>query len=158
MFSVQEENYIKGLIASYYKHGYKYYLCHTVTESNNTYDFYIYFSKEEISAITSDTFELKNAVFMKVDSSQRNDNGYNGSTHSRDVIQDSFSEIVNVHQAEFIYTNAVVNYKTDSIALNPDINYIDCPILNNYCIYGILIVLVISFLFSFVSSILRLRK
>ena len=134
-------------------------MCHTVTESNNVYDVYIYFSKKEIKAITSDTFDITDGLLVKIDSSQRSDNSYNGSTHSRDEISNisNISNIVSVNQAEFIYTNATANYSTN-LVLNPDLNYSNLTAENTELLGGVFIVLIITFLFSFVASILRLRR
>ncbi len=156
MLSAQELEYVKGLVGAYYKKGYKYYLCHTVTESNNVYDVYVYFSKEEIKAITSDTFDVTDGLLVKIDSSQRNDNSYNGSTHSRDEVS-NVSSIVSVHQAEFIYTNAISNYSTN-LVVNPDLNYSNLTAQNTHLLGGVFVMLIIAFLFSFVASILRLRR
>ncbi len=156
MLSAQELEYVKGLVGAYYKKGYKYYLCHTVKESNNVYDVYVYFSKEEIKAITSDTFDVTNGLLVRIDSSQRNDNSYNGSTHSRDEVS-NVSSIVSVHQAEFIYTNAIADYSTN-LVVNPDLNYSNLTAQNTHLLGGVFVMLIIAFLFSFVASILRLRR
>ena len=78
MFSVLEESYIKSLINTYKKYGYNYYVVHTVTESDNEYDFYIYFSKDDIVFSNSYAFTLSdNSLMVKVDSSSRNNSPYN---------------------------------------------------------------------------------
>lgn len=156
MFSAVEESYLKGLIESYRNQGYRYYLAHTVTETNNNYDMYVYFSKKEIKAITSTMFDMTNAVCLRVDSSSRNDNSYNGSTHSRiDIFNSSYSNVLSVNQAEFIYTNAEISYTSSNIVVQPDIEY---SVIGSTTDFAILFVLIISFLFTFVLTILRLKR
>lgn len=161
MFSTVEENYIKGLISAYSKLGYKYYICHTVTENYNNYDIYIYFSKSEIKAITPLTFDVFNGIYLKIDSSARNDNNYNPSTDYRIVVSNSnYNDVVSVDKAEFVYTNAVITYNTsDSLVINPDI------LLNNSSDYNTLhmnfllcCLVCIILLFEFICKILRIRK
>lgn len=161
MFSSVEENYIKGLISAYAKQGYKYYICHTVTESYNNYDIYIYFSKSEIEAITPLTFDVSNGIYLKIDSSSRNDNNYNPSTDYRIIVSSSnFNNVVSVDKAEFIYTNATVTYSTtDSLVINPDItlnnstNYLSLKMDYLLCC-----LVCTNLLFLFISKVLRLRK
>lgn len=160
MFSQVEENYIKALINTYKKEGYKYYICHTVTENDNNYDVYIYLSKEEIKAISNNTFDLTNAIYIQLDSSNRSDSGYNSSTHSRSrLLKSNINEILEVNQAEFIYTNAIYSYKTETTVLNPDLLLQSSNSYNSICFMTICsIVLVITFLYTFISNIFRIRK
>lgn len=160
MFTQVEENYIKSLINTYKKQGYNYYICHTVTENDNNYDVYIYFSKEEIKAISYNTFDLTNAIYIQLDSSNRNDNNYNSSTHSRTrLINSNVNSIVEINQAEFIYTNAINSYKTESIVLNPDLLLQGSSSYSNIVFMGAcIIILFITFLYTFISNIFRLRK
>lgn len=158
LFSSSEENYLKGLISSYAKQGYDYYLCYTITENNNDYDVYIYFSKEEIKAITSTTFDVSNGVFIKLDSNSRS--SYNDYNHNRVVISEGdFNSIVSVDVAEFIYTNAVVDYNASELVINPDItlnsssSYVDGHISYLTCF-----IIFILFLYIFVTDLLRFRK
>ena len=159
MFTQVEENYIKSLINTYKKEGYKYYLCHTVTENNNDYDICLYVSKEEIKAVTSASFDVTNAVKIYIDSSSRNDSGYNPSTHTRDRVDESnLSTIVIVDDAEFIYTNATCNYDMTSLPVNPDLflqgtDSYSSMFLTVTCI----VVLVITFLYTFFYNILKRR-
>ena len=89
MFTVQENEYILGLINVYKELGYKYYIVHTVTVENNVYDLCFYFSSETIEAISADSFNVNKAHIVYVDSSARSDNNYNPSTHSRDKLENS---------------------------------------------------------------------
>lgn len=162
MFSQIEENYIKALINTYKKQGYKYYLCYTITEpnNNNEYDICLYISKEEIKAINSNTFDLTNAICIQIDSSSRNDNNYNPSTHSRDKIANSnVTNIIEVHQAEFIYTNASYNYNETNICVNPDLLLQGSDSFNTlYLSITCIVVLIVTFLYTFFINILRVRR
>lgn len=158
MFSTSEENYLKGLISVYAKQGYKYYLCHTVTENNNDYDVYIYFSKEEIKAITQTAFDISNSIFIKLDSSTRN--SYNDNNHRRIVVSDSnYSSVVSVHEAEFIYSNAVADYDTSTLVVNPDIIFngsssYEVERINCLTCFTVFVI----FLYIFVTDLLRFRR
>lgn len=160
MFTQVEENYILALINSYKKDGYNYYLAHTVTETDNNYDIYIYFSKEEIVAISNNIFDLSNCICVRIDSSSRNDNSYNTSTHSRSsIINSNYSDVLTINQAEFIYTNAKCTYDKTSIVVNPDITMQSSNSLTSIHFMGMCVfVLVATFLYRFIINILRLRK
>ena len=160
MFTSVEENYIKGLISSYYKHGFKYYICHTVTENNNNYDVYIYFSKEKIKAITPISFDISNGIFIKIDSSSRNDNTYNPSIDYRILISDSnYSDVISVNKAEFIYTNAIVDYEVTSLVVNPDITMNSSSNYSTFKLdYICCCILFTTFLYIFICNLLRIRK
>lgn len=159
MFSQVEENYIKGLIGSYTRQGYKNYICHTVTENDNVYDIYIYFSKEEIKANNSLSYTIKNGILLRIDSSQRNDNGYNLSTHPRVVLANSnYNGTISINQAEFIYTDASIDYEITTSVVQPDINYNSNSVITIWSNMGILFLLVILFVYTFVKDILRIRK
>lgn len=158
MFSAVEENYIKGLISSYYKEGYSYYICHSVTETNNSYDIYIYLSKNEITAITPLTFDVTDGIFLKIDSSTRN--SYNDSNNYRLLHSDgAYTGIVSVDKAEFIYSNASVDYDSTTLAINPDIVYNGS---NSYFTdrvsYLNLVILFVFFLYIFLKDIFRVGK
>lgn len=159
MFSQVEENYIKGLIGSYFKQGYKYYVCHTVNETDNVYDIYIYFSKEEIKALNSNSYKLDKSICLKIDSSTRNDNSYNPSIHSRTILSNSnYTGDLDINEAEFIYTNATLDYEISVDTINPDINYNGHSVSDSFYSIGILFILVILFVYTFVKDILRIRK
>lgn len=159
MFSQQEIDYILSLINTYRRLGYQYYMCHTVTEDNNVYDICIYFSQKEIKAVTSTTFDLSNAIQINIDSSSRNDNSYNGSTHSRDtLVSSNLTKIINVNAAEFIYTNATVSNSAitlvnSDLTLNNASNYQDTLLLATN-----LFMCSVIFLYLFFKSILRLKR
>ena len=120
MFSSLEVDYILSLINTYQRLGYKYYMCHTITE---------------------------------------NDNSYNSSTHHRDYVSNSnLTKIVSVHQAEFIYTNAVVETSSNTV-VNPDLLLNQASNYNDFLLIsaGVLLCGTI-FLYMFFKSILRLKR
>ena len=159
MFSSLEVDYILSLINTYQRLGYKYYMCHTITENDNNYDICIYFSKNKITAVTSTTFDVTNAIQIYIDSSSRNDNSYNSSTHHRDYVSNSnLTKIVSVHQAEFIYTNAVVETSSNTV-VNPDLLLNQASNYNDFLLIsaGVLLCGTI-FLYMFFKSILRLKR
>lgn len=160
MFTQTEENYLKSLINTYISKGYKYYLCHTITESNNNYDVCLYVSKNEIKANNSYIFDLSQAICIYIDSSSRSDSGYNPSTHSRDIIHsDNVTGEVEINQAEFIYTNASYTYTESTLPVNPDLMLQGVDSYQHLCNNNVLIVLlVVMFLYTFFISILRVRR
>lgn len=159
MFNQQEIDYILSLINTYRRQGYKYYVCHTITEDNNNSDIRVYFSKKEIKAVTSTTFDISEGIEIEIDSSSRNDNSYNSSIHSRNIIVSSnLTKIVNVHQAEFIYTNAVVSSSSVTI-INPDLRLNSASNYDNTLLLASVLFMCCSiFLYLFFKSIFRLRR
>lgn len=159
MFSEVETNYILSLINTYQCNGYHYYLCHTITENNNNYDICIYFSEKEIQAISSNMFDLTNAICIKIDSSSRNDNSYNPSTHSREYVENSnLTDVIEVNRAEFVYTNAVFNTSASTF-VNPDLLLNASTSYSSYLLSSATIFLLGSiFLYMFFKSILRIKK
>lgn len=159
MFTQVEIDYLKSLINTYREQGYKYYLAHTVTERNNEYDIRLYVSKEEITATTDDIFSIKNAVVINIDSSSRNDSN-NSSIHSRDVISNSnYNGVLTVHTAEFIYTNAVLDYSITTFCVNPDIMNSGVSSYNCHLIsYAMLILVSVILLYMFIRDLLRFGR
>ena len=159
MFTQVETDYLKSLINFYKKQGYDYYLAHTVTENYNNYDMCIYFSKEEIKASTDNTFSIKNAIVINIDSSGRNDNN-NYSTSARDIISNSnYSGSLLVHPAEFIYTNAILDYEAVSFCINPDILESGVNSYNNNLFsLSILFLLTLILLYHFIHDLIRIHR
>lgn len=159
MFTTVENEYLRGLLNVYYEKGYKNYIAHTVTETDNNYDFYVYLSKDKITANSSHDFVLSdNSIVIYVDSSARSTSGYNPSNSSRDLVS-FFSGDLHVHIAEFIYTNANFSYSLINEPINPDIlmsgvNSYDNKIFS----FGLMFVVVSLFLYMFIKSILRIRR
>lgn len=159
MLTDVELDYVLSLINTYFKLGYKYYLVNTITDNDVIYDIDFYVSKNEIKAVSKTTFDLTEAVHIKIDSSNRNNSQYNQSLHSRNIlVNKSLTDIVVVDEAEFIYTNAVVS-STGVTLVNPDLllNNADSYYHNVLLCSSIFITSVI-FLYLFFASILRLRK
>lgn len=159
MFTQVESDYLKSLINFYKKQGYDYYLAHTVTENYNNYDMCIYFSKEEIEASTDNTFNIKNAIVINIDSSSRNDNN-NTSVHSRDIIVNSnYSGSLLVHSAEFIYTNAILGYTETSFCINPDI--LESGVSSyklDLSSYIIIFLLVLILLYHYLHDLIKIHR
>lgn len=159
MLSQVEIDYILSLINTYKKLGYDYYLCNTITDPDVVYDIDIYFSKKEIKAVTSTTFDLSNAIHIKIDSSNKSVGSYNQSLHSRDnLVNSNLSSVITVDEAEFIYTNATV--QTDSVTLvNPDLLLGSSDSINSILLSSAGVVLSgIIFLYLFFTHILRVKK
>ena len=159
MFTAVENEYLKGLLNVYKEQGYKYYVAHTVTETDNNYDMYVYLSKEKITSSSPTTFNLAdNSIVIYIDSSSRNDNSYNPSIHTRDILY-VYSGELKVNLAEFIYTNAEVSYTLIDNSLNPDILLSGANSYDNKLFsYGLMFIVVSIFLYMFIKSILRLRR
>lgn len=148
MLTQIEHDYCKSLVDTYYSKGYKYYLIHTITDTNNNYDVCIYFSKTEISGLNDNYFFIDHGLRIYLDSSSKNYN-YSG---SRDTV-DSFSGNVTIDVAEFIYTNAKTEYNYSLIPVNPDI-MVDYSYNNiNFCL---VFLLVIFFLYFFIRDLFRI--
>lgn len=148
MFSTVENEYIIGLINTYYGKGYKHYLCHTITENGNDYDFVLYVSKEKIGGINDNYFDIKDALRLYVDSSSRST--YNSTLGDK---VSSFTGYITVDQGEFIYTNAECNYNLSTIPLNPDIT-IDYK--QNHVDVILLIVITIFCVYSFIKDLFNI--
>lgn len=117
MLSQVELEYVKALINTYRNKGYKYYMCHTISDNNNNdYDICIYFSKEKIEALNDNYFSVEKGIRIYIDSSSKS----NYNTNASDTVS-SFSNNVTVDLAEFIYTNAESEYSYSAICLNPDL-------------------------------------
>lgn len=160
MFSDVEENYIISLINTYRKEGFPYYIVHSITDRDNDYDICLYVSKEEIKEVSSDIFKVSHGIEIQIDSSSRNSDGYNPSTHSRDrMVNSDFSGIVQVDIAEFIYTNASREEESFTRCINPDVLLQNTDSTSSlYLSMACTFTLIITFLFTFFSSILRLRR
>ena len=117
MLSNSESDYIKSLILTYKSRGYNYYLCSTISDSND-YDIVIYFSREKIISLTTDRFEVKDGIRLYIDSSAKSTYNYNDS-----VVSGSYSGVVTVDIGEFSYTNAKLSdsYSIATQAMSPDI-------------------------------------
>lgn len=158
MFTSVESDFIKAFVNSYYNAGYKQYIVHTITESDNDYDMCFVFSKNEIEAISDNNFVVSEGIIIYIDSSSRNDRN-NSSIHSReDIHRISFSGSYQINIAEFVYTNAHFDYDVSSILLNGDI--LESNTYNkeiHTLSFLTLFILVLIFLYMFVTKILDRR-
>lgn len=159
MFTSVETEYLKGLLNSYASKGYKHYVSHTITESDNNYDFVVYLSKDEITSSSPNKFNIPdNSIQIYVDSSSRNENNYNPSLHSRDILY-NYHGTLEVDVAEFIYTNSKVTYDSITNTINPDILLSSSnSYQSNVLDYSLLFVLISIFLYLFIKSILHIKR
>lgn len=150
MFSTSEYQFIKDLTISFYNNDYKSYLCYTNNENSyNTsyYDVICYYSKNNLT-LNSYSLTIPNStVVCKFDSKSSYSNYKNDSLTCSSASDSS----VSINSKEFIYSN--VGYNSDIIG-----DYTTS--LNNYdnlCLVSlsILAMLVILFLYKFVSRVLR---
>ena len=159
MLTQVESEYVKGLISSYQLKGYKYYVCHTVTEYNYDYDVCIYFSKEEIKAVDNNIFSITNGIKIYIDSSSRS--YYQGSYRDtpRIIISDNnYTGTFNINLAEFIYTNANIQYSETSYIINPDITKSGVTSYQfDFITYLLCFLSILCLLDSFIRSILRIK-
>lgn len=145
MLTSLEQEYIKSLISVYNRKGYKYYVCHTITETNNDYDVCIYFSKEEIESSSDNYFVVKEGIRIYIDSSSRSNYNYN----SIDEVS-YYNGSVIVDTSEFVYSNCTVKYALTSFPLNPDL-MIDTS--ENIVEVISLFILVIAFGYMFIKDL-----
>lgn len=146
MLSQVELEYVRALINTYYAKGYKYYMCHTISDNNNNdYDICIYFSKDKIEALNDNYFSVENGIRIYIDSSLKS----NYNTNASDVVS-SFSNNVTVDVSEFIYTNAESEYSYNSLCLNPDLQ-IDYK--QNHLSVITLILMCIIFCYIFIKDL-----
>ncbi len=152
MLSTTEMEYVRSIVLAYQKQGYKYYLCHTITNnySSDEYDICIYFSQEKIEAYNSNRFNIPTGIMINIDSTAKNNNN----TDDNQIVY-TFGGEVTVDKAEFVYTNSELNevYDITEAVINPDIledtNY-------SRINYLLVIFLVIFFVYIFIRDILNI--
>lgn len=150
MFSTGEYDYIKNLTINYYDRGYKNYLCITNNPTsytnNNVYDIICYYSKDDLSISNSQLILSSNTQKCEFDS-----NSYSDNNTIDKLVCDTFSGNVSLSTKEFIYSN-LDNY-SDIIA---DYELNDIYFKSSFLVMlTILSIVIISFLYKFVSRILR---
>lgn len=155
MFTELEIEYLRALVSTYYEHGYKYYLAYTVTDRNDTTDIVVFFSKTSIKALSNTSYNAQHAIQLKIDSSSKSEYSFN----ERVVyLNNDYSGIVNIDVAEFCFTNAELDYKTETFFVNPDIHYVsDNGVYDMQLNVVAIFVAVISFIYLFIAHILRVR-
>lgn len=159
MFSVSQQEYIKSLIPTYAKEGYRYYIVHSnsVGSNSSSYysepDIYFYFSKKSITAKTAYRFTFEGDVLVVAVRSY-NYTSYSGSNNSdRISVSESTSKSLSIDVYEHVYTNA----KFESVALQPDYNLISGG-ETNVRLEAITFILLFIVIFSALSRLLRLRR
>lgn len=151
MLSIQEQEYVRSIINTYKKQGYDYYLLVTNSDTNNTIDIYLYFSKEEIKALDKNLFAIKNGIEVNIDTSY----SYNRSNVLSSYVSIAYDTIV-VDRTEYIYSNCLYDYKATSDVIYPDILLSNSDSFNS--MYFVNFLLISIFLYMFIKSILRLRR
>ena len=159
MFSTAQQEYIKSIIPTYAKEGYRYYIVtsNSVGSSSGSYysepDLYFYFSKKEISAKTGYRFIFEdNALVVSVRSYGYS--SYNGSNNtSRVSVSEATSKSLSIDVYEHVYTNA----KFETVALQPDYNLISGG-ETNVRLEAITFILLFITIFSALSRLLRFRR
>lgn len=149
MLNTSEYQYVKDLTINYYDNDYNNYLCITnnpTSHNYNVYDVFCYYSKDNIN-ISNNVISLSdNSILCKLDS-----NNYTDNNTIDKLVCDSFSGNVDLSTKEYIYSN-LDNYA--NIIGDYQVNYTFYK--SSYiAILSILSILVIIFLYNFVSKILR---
>lgn len=150
MFSTGEYDYIKNLTINFYDRGYENYLCITNNPTsytnNNVYDVICYYSKEDMSITNSQLVLPTNSEKCEFDS-----NGYSDNNTIDKLVCETFSGNVSLSTKEFVYSN-LDNYS--NIIADYELN--DIYFKSSYiAILSILSIIIILFLYKFVSKIIR---
>lgn len=153
MLNVQSHEYVRSLINTYRKQGYKYYLCCTNSDNNINTDIYLYLSKNEIIAISDTVFSIDNGIRVNIDTSSN--------TYSRDDMLSIENNIVGnmftVDTYESIYTNC--KYENNDVVLYPDIMLSSSDTYSGIIYMGVSSFMFVSiFLYLFIKNILRIRR
>lgn len=142
MFSTGEFQYIQNLTQNFYNNGYKYYACITNNpidyNNNNVYDVFCYYS---------DNSDLNTGIKCSFDSSN-----YSNNNNIDKLKCENFNTKPTFNPKEFLYSNTEI-YSANIIAdYEKNIKY-----NNDFSFYSltILSVLVLLFLYNFISRILR---
>ena len=155
MLSVQEENYVKSLINTYKKQGYKYYLVTTNSDINNDVDIYLYLSKDDIKAIDDTTFSITNGIKINIDTSYR----YNNQPNILTLVTTIPGNVFLIDKYEYTFTNCIFDYGITQGIYYPDLLLSNS---NSYdglsCMYITNFLLVSIFLYIFIKSVLRIRR
>ena len=155
MFNEQEFEYVKNLVSTYMKQGYKYYVCYTNSDDDVDIDVTICFSKNVIHAVNDTIFNIPNGIKITLKSSNYRYNERPDVINLQTYIS---GDLVVVNDYEYIYTNAIIDYETTEYVVYPDLLYSDINYGNTQYLYISVFLLAIIFLYMFVNSILRLRR
>lgn len=124
MFSTSQQEYIKSVIPTYAKQGYKYYVVSTVTNTGSSYysdpDLIFYFSKHKISSNTGYLFSFSGDVLV-VSCRSFNYSSYSSANNGPRVsVSESNARTVRINTFEHVYTNA----QFEGLVIQPDYNLI----------------------------------
>lgn len=159
MFSTAQQEYIKTLLPTFAKEGYKYYVAYSDSlYSSNNYssyrpDLYIIFSKKSISASDAYSYDIQEpAVIVSIRS--YNYSSYSSVNNSARVTVTNYTQSrFTIEPYEHIYTNA----EFQGVALQPDYNLISGG-ETNVRLEAISFVLLISLIISLFSRVFRSRR
>lgn len=159
MFSTAQQEYIKTLLPTFAKEGYKFYVAYTDSlYSNNSYssyrpDLHIIFSKKCISATDAYSYDIQEPALL-VSVRSYNYSSYNGSNNASRVTVVNFTQkTLAIEPYEHIYTNA----EFQSVALQPDYNLISGGEMN-VRLEAISFVLILSLIISLLSRVFFRRR
>lgn len=118
MLSSQEQEYIKSLIDTYFKNGYKYYLLvsRRTSYSSDDFEYFLYLSPKSISGMGSNMFHVMDGCLVKIDTSAKSNGNYDDN-----LVTEGFSGVVHTDVSEFVYSNCTVEYDVATESLNPDL-------------------------------------
>lgn len=159
MFSTAQQEYIKSIIPTYAKEGYRYYIVHSNSVGSNSSSYYsepdifFYFSKKQISAQTAYRFTFEGDVLVVAVRSYNYTNYSGANNTSRVIVSESSSKSLNIDVYEHVYTNA----KFETVALQPDYNLISGG-ETNVRLEAITFILLFIVIFGALSRLLRLRR
>lgn len=159
MFSTSQQEYIKSIIPTYAKEGYRYYIVfsNSVGSNSGSYyaepDLYFYFSKKEITSETAYRYTFEGDVLVVAVRSY-NYSSYNGANNTARVsVSERTSKTLSIDVYEHVYTNA----KFETVALQPDYNLISGG-ETNVRLEAITFILLFIVIFSALSRLLRFRR
>lgn len=150
MFSTTEYDYIKNLTLDYYNHDYTSYLCITNNptnyNNNNVYDVYCYYAKEPMSITNSQLVMPANTIKCELDSNNYSDNN----TIDKLTCTET-TGTASLSTKEYIYSN-IGNYSNIIAEYENNTTFYKSAYLG---ILSILSIIIIIFLYKFVSKIFR---
>ena len=159
MFNTAQQEYIKTLLPTFAKEGYKYYVAYSDSlYSNNSYssyrpDLYVLFSKKAISATDAYSYDIQEPAIL-VSVRTYNYSSYNGANNASRVTVVNFTQsTLNIEPYEHVYTNA----EFQGVALQPDYNLISGG-ETNVRLEAISFVLLVSLIISLLGCVFRSRR
>lgn len=157
MFSTNQIEYVRTLLPTYAKQGYKYYIAYTNNDNSNYYstnpDLYVIFSKDEIRATDGYNYELNPETSVIISIRTGNYSSSSSADNSERVVVNQYvNETLFIDEWEHIYTNAEFTGHT----LQPDYNLISGG-ETNVRLEAITFVLLISVFITVFSKLFRRR-